>query len=77
MIISFSVAAIPLPFSYFGSASNHLVLFDSVQCTGSEEMILECSHSTIGNHFCSQFSKDSTSSVAIQCQRKLSACCPN
>ena len=60
-----------LPLSYFGSISNHPVLFDSIHCTGSEEKILDCSHASIGNHFCSNVSRDGPSNVAIQCKGRL------
>ena len=56
-----------LPLSYFGSISSRPVLFDSIYCTGSEEKILDCSHASIGNHFCSE---DRLSNVAIQCKGK-------
>lgn len=53
-----------MPFSEFGSASSGLVLFDSVHCTGTEDSLLDCPHSSVGNHFCN----DLSSIVAIQCK---------
>ncbi|CAI8027223.1 Deleted in malignant brain tumors 1 protein [Geodia barretti] len=43
-----------LPFSVFGSASSGPVLFDSVHCMGTEGNLLDCPHSSVGNHFCHQ-----------------------
>ena len=59
-----AVGASVLPFSEFGSAPSGLVLFDSVHCTGTEDSLLDCPHSSIGNHFCN----DPSSIVAIQCK---------
>ena len=55
----------------FGSSPQALVLLDKVHCTGDEEMLMDCSHSSVGNHFCSQFSQDGSSYVAVQCAGML------
>ena len=59
-----AVGASVMPFSEFGSASSGLVLFDSVHCTGTEDSLLDCPHSSVGNHFCN----DLSSIVAVQCR---------
>ena len=51
----------------FDSTPHGPVLLDKVHCTGDEEMLMDCSHASIGNHFCSQFLQDESSNVAIQC----------
>ena len=61
------VGAKTVPSFVFDSTSNPLVLLDEVHCNGDEEMLMDCSHSSIGNHFCSQFLRDESSYVAIQC----------
>ena len=66
--LSFITDASVLPFSVFGSASSGPVLLDSVHCTGNEDGLLDCPHSSIGNHFCTQYSPI----VAIKCQGTLS-----
>ena len=35
----------------FGLGSGR-VLLDDVHCTGEEDRLFECSHASIGNHFC-------------------------
>ena len=60
-----------LPFSVFGSATDHPVLLDNVHCTGTENHLLNCSHASIGNHFCSRHSQDILPIVALQCKSKL------
>ena len=56
-----------LPFSVYNDAiPNSPVLLDSVQCTGNEEVILNCSHASTGNHFCSRLPQDIMPIVAIQ-----------
>ena len=49
----------------FDSIPSHPVLLDDVHCIGIENTMLECSHSTIGNHLCGE---NEPSNVAIQCQ---------
>ena len=56
-----------LPPSMFGSMLHGLVLLDKVHCIGDEEMLMDCSHASIGNHFCSQVPRDESLYVAIQC----------
>jgi deleted-in-malignant-brain-tumors protein 1 len=56
-----------LPSSMFDSTPHGPILLDKVHCNGDEEMLMDCSHSSIGNHFCSQFLQDESSNVAIQC----------
>ena len=56
-----------IPSSMFDSTPHGPVLLDKVHCTGDEELLMDCSHSSIGNHFCSQFLQDGSSRVAIQC----------
>ena len=58
-----------VPSSMFNSVLNHVVLLDDVYCIGNEDTLLDCSHSTIGNHLCGQFLlQDETSHIAVQCQ---------
>ena len=52
----------------FDSISNHPIMLDIVDCTGTEDTLLECSHSAIGNYLCGQFIKHEPLHVAIQCQ---------
>ena len=57
-----------LPFSVFGSGiSKHPILFDSIDCFGTEENLLECPHSSVGNHFC----KSSQFPIAVQCKGRV------
>ena len=61
------IGANPLPDSNISFASSYPVLFDSVHCFGNEEKILYCPHSSVGNHFCSQF-YDGATIVAVECK---------
>ena len=47
-------------------SSDRLVFLSDVNCNGTEDTILDCFHSTIGNHKCS---KPSQNVVMIQCKR--------
>lgn len=54
--------------SVYAAASSRPVLMDDVHCTGTEDTILDCSHSSIGNHFCSKYSPNENLLVVIQCK---------
>ena len=51
--------------SIFG-ASNRPFVVGEVHCTGSETELLECSHNSIGYHFCGGLIEDADD-VAIGC----------
>ena len=52
-------------FSVTGSFSSGPVLFDTIECAGNEESLLDCSHSSVGNHFCDQYNP---AIIAIHCK---------
>ena len=45
---------------------NRLFVVGEVHCTGTEKELLECSHGSIGHHFCGGFTADADQ-VAIVC----------
>ena len=49
----------------FGAGSTPFVVGE-VHCTGTETELLECSHSSIGYHFCKDLTEDAND-VAIVC----------
>ena len=54
--------------SVFGSVSSLPVLFESVHCTGTENTLLDCPHTSVGNHFCNI---ENPEIIAIQCKGKV------
>ena len=52
--------------SIFGASSRPFVVGE-VHCTGSETELLECSHNSIGRHFCWFFFSNNANDVAIEC----------
>ena len=56
--------------SVFGASSRPFVVGE-VHCTGTETEVLECSHASIGNHFCGD-DADDANDVAIGCGMFLS-----
>ena len=59
-----------LSVSIFGASSRPFVVGE-VHCTGTETEVLECSHNSIGDHFCGGFIEDADD-VAIGCGMLLS-----
>ena len=57
--------------SVFGP-SNRPFVVGEVHCTGTETELLECSHNSIGDHFCWLFFSNDADDVAIGCGMFLS-----
>ena len=56
-----------LPIPVF-PASNHPIILDDVHCIGTEKMLLDCSHASIGNHICGQLLQEESVNISIQCK---------
>ena len=71
LLNAFSVLGVSvLSASIFGASSRPFVVGE-VHCTGTERELLECSHNSIGHHFCGGFIDDADD-VAIVCGMFLS-----
>ena len=57
-----------LEYSALFSLTNNLVLLDDVNCTGTEDMLLKCSHASIGHHSCGHPDESYNVTVVIQCK---------
>ena len=62
--------------SIFDLSSNSPVILGNVHCTGTEEMLLDCSHSSIGTHLCDQLFDMSPEppKVSIKCEGVYVVC---
>ena len=70
VIILYVLGVSVLSASIFGASSRPFVVGE-VHCTGTETEVLECSHNSIGDHFCGD-STDGANEVAIACGMFLS-----
>lgn len=67
-ILLITAAAIAVVRGGFGVANNTVRIFlDNVLCVGSEEMLLDCRHSTVGAHNCGHMED-----AGVICQGQMS-----
>ena len=66
-LIQLGAKTIPTLSGFF-SPINHSVILDNIYCIGTENTLLECFYTIIGNHMCGQLLQDEPQNVIINCE---------
>ena len=68
IMIFVSAGAIARSFAYFGQGTG-AIIYDNVQCVGTESRLQDCPSNGAGNHNCAHFED-----AGVECQGKHQIC---